>query len=108
MSTSTERRDDVSKALFTASRMFLQNRKTQMQNDINKLLSKNFSKTINDSTFLQLLRVVDQLLSLFFVEEDDIRQKLININKKLKRIESSTIKTKTNVESYVTAIKAEN
>jgi ribosomal protein S20 len=60
------------------------------------------------STFLQLLRVVDQLLSLLFVEEDDIRQKLININKKFKRIESSTIKTKTNVESYATTIKAED
>jgi hypothetical protein len=88
--------------------MFLQSRKIQMQNDINKLLSEKFSKTINNSTSLRLLRIVDQLLSLLFVEEDDIRQKLININKKLERIESSTIKTKTNVESYATTIKAEN
>jgi hypothetical protein len=55
-----------------------------------------------------LLRVVDQLLSLLFVEESDIRQKLININKKLELIESSTIKTKADVESYAAAIKAES
>jgi hypothetical protein len=108
MSTSIERRSDVSRTLFAASRMFLQSRKFQMQNDIDKLLNEKFSKTINDSTSLRLLRVVDQLLSLLFVEKSDIRQKLTNINKKLKRIESNTIKTKTNVESYATAIKAED
>ncbi len=79
-----------------------------MQNDINKLLNEKFSKTINDSTFLRLLRVVDQLLSLLFVEKDDIQQKLININKKLERIESSTIKTKTDVELYAITIKAKD
>jgi hypothetical protein len=79
-----------------------------MQNDINKLLSEKFSKIINDSTSLRLLRVVDQLLSLLFVEKSNIWQKLIKINKKFKRIENNTIKTKTNVESYATAIKAES
>jgi hypothetical protein len=79
-----------------------------MQNDINKLLSEKLSKIINDSTSLRLLRVVDQLLSLLFIEKNNIRQKLININKKLERIENSTIKTKTDVESYATTIKAED
>ncbi len=79
-----------------------------MQEDINKLLNEKFSKTINDSTSLRLLRAVNQLLSLLFVEENDIRQKLININKKLERIESNTFKTKTNVDSYAAAVKTES
>ncbi len=79
-----------------------------MQNDIDKLLSEKFSKTINDSTSLRLLRVVSQLLSLLFIEKRDIRQELIDINKKLERIESSTFKTKTDVNSYVAATKADS
>ncbi len=79
-----------------------------MQNDIDKLLSEKFSKTINDSTSLRLLRVVSQLLSLLFIEKKNIRQELVDINKKLERIESSTFKTKTAVNSYVAATKTDS
>jgi hypothetical protein len=88
--------------------MNLQSRKMQMQNDIEKLLSDKFSETINDSTALRLLKAVTQLLSLLFIRESDMRQKLININKKLERIESNIFKTKTNIEIYAIAIKIEN
>jgi hypothetical protein len=88
--------------------MNLQSRKTQMQNDIEKLLSDKFSETINDSTALRLPRAVIQLLSLLFIRESDMRQKLININRKLERIESNIFKTKTNIEIYAVAIKIEN
>jgi hypothetical protein len=53
--------------------MNLQNRKMQMQNDIEKLLSDKFSETINDSTALRLLKAVIQLLSLLFTKENDMR-----------------------------------
>ncbi len=76
-----------------------------MQDDIEKLLSDKFFETINDSTALRLLKVVIQLLSLLFTKEIDMRQKLININKKLERIESNIFKTKTNIEIYAIAIK---
>jgi hypothetical protein len=88
--------------------MNLQSRKTQMQNDIEKLLSDKFSETINDSTALRLLKAVIQLLSLLFIKENDMRQKLININKKFERIESNIFKTKTNIEIYAITIKIEN
>ncbi len=108
MSTLTKRRDVVSKASFITSRMNLQNRKMQMQNDIEKLLSDKFLKTINDSTALRLLKAMIQLLSLLFTRESDMRQKLININKKLERIENNIFKTKTNIKIYAIAIKIEN
>jgi hypothetical protein len=76
----------------------------QMQNDIEKLLSDKFSETISDSTMLRLLKVIIQLLSLLFIKNNDMRQKLININKKLERIESNIFKTKTNIEIYAIAI----
>ncbi len=79
-----------------------------MQDDIEKLLSDKFSETINDSTTLRLLRAVIQLLSLLFTKESDMRQKLININRKLERIESNIFKTKTNIEIYAIAIKIED
>jgi hypothetical protein len=88
--------------------MNLQNRKTQMQNDIEKLLNDKFSKTINDSTTLQLLKTMTQLLSLFFIKKSDMRQKLININKKLERIKSNIFKTKMNIEIYAIAIKTKS
>jgi hypothetical protein len=88
--------------------MNLQSRKMQMQDDIEKLLSDKFSETINDSTALRLLRAVAQLLSLLSTREKDMRQKLININKKLERIESNIFKTKTNIEIYAIAIKIED
>ncbi len=108
MSTSTKRRDVVSKTSFITSRMNLQSRKMQMQNDIEKLLSDKFSETINDSTALRLLRAMIQLLSLLFTRKKNMRQKLININKKLERIESNIFKTKTNIEIYAIAIKIED
>jgi hypothetical protein len=88
--------------------MNLQSRKMQMQDDIEKLLSDKFSETISDSTALRLLKAVTQLLSLLFTKERNMRQKLININKKLERIESNIFKTKTNIEIYAVAIKIEN
>jgi hypothetical protein len=88
--------------------MNLQNRKMQMQNDIEKLLSDKFSETINDSTTLRLLKTMIQLLSLLFIKENDMRQKLININEKLERIKSNIFKTKTNIEIYAIAIKIED
>jgi hypothetical protein len=88
--------------------MNLQSRKMQMQNDIEKSLSDKFSETISDSTILQLLKAVAQLLSLLFIKENDMRQKLININRKLERIESNIFKTKTNIEIYAVAVKIES
>jgi hypothetical protein len=88
--------------------MNLQSRKMQMQDDIEKLLSDKSSETISDSTALRLLRAMTQLLSLLFTREKDMRQKLININKKLERIESNIFKTKTNIEIYAIAIKIED
>jgi Mg2+ and Co2+ transporter CorA len=88
--------------------MNLQSRKMQMQDDIEKLLSDKFSKTISDSTALRLFKAVTQLLSLLSIKENDMRQKLININKKLERIKSNIFKTKTNIEIYAIAIKTEN
>ncbi len=108
MSTSTKRRDVISKTSFITSRMNLQSRKMQMQDDIEKLLSDKFSKTINDSTALRLFKAVTQLLSLLSTKENDMRQKLININKKFERIESNIFKTKTNIEIYAVAIKIES
>ncbi len=108
MSTSTKRRDVVSRTSFIASRMNLQSRKMQMQNDIEKLLSDKFSETINDSTTLRLFKAMIQLLSLLFIKENDMRQKLININKKFERIENNIFKTKTNIEIYAIAIKIED
>jgi hypothetical protein len=108
MSTSTKRQDVVSKASFIASRMNLQSRKMQMQDDIEKLLSDKFSETISDSTALRLLKAVIYLLSLFFIKESDMRQKLININKKFERIKSNIFKKKMNIEIYAIAIKAKS
>ncbi len=88
--------------------MNLQSRKMQMQNDIEKSLSDKFSETISDSTILQLLKAVAQLLSLLFIKENDMRQKLINLNRKLERIESNIFKTKTNIEIYAVAVKIES
>jgi hypothetical protein len=76
-----------------------------MQKNIEKLLNDKFLKTISDSTALRLLKAIIQLLSLPFIKKNDIRQKLININKKLERIESNIFKTKTNIEIYAIAIK---
>ncbi len=105
MSTPAKRRNVVSRASLITSRMNLQSRKMQMQDDIEKLLSDKFSETISDSTALRLLRAVTQLLSLLFTREKDMRQKLI---KKFKRIESNIFKTKTNIEIYAVAIKIES
>jgi hypothetical protein len=88
--------------------MNLQSRKMQMQDDIEKLLSDKFSETISDSTALRLLRAMTQLLSLLFTRKSDMRQKLININRKLERIKSNIFKTKTNMKIYAIAIKIEN
>jgi hypothetical protein len=88
--------------------MNLQSRNMQMQNYMKKLLSDKFSETINDSTALRLLKAVIQLLSLLFTRKSDMRQKLININKKFERIESNIFKTKTNIEIYAIAIKIED
>jgi hypothetical protein len=71
-------------------------------------LNDKFSKTISDSTTLRLFRAVMQLLSLLFTRESDMRQKLININRKFERIESNIFKTKTNIEIYAIAIKIED
>jgi hypothetical protein len=76
-----------------------------MQKDIKRLLKEKSSETINDSTILRMLRIVDELLSLLFIKNSDIKQKLMNINKKLKRIDSSTFKTKTDIDTYAIAIK---
>jgi hypothetical protein len=105
MSTSIERRDDVSTSFFIASRINLQNRKQQMQKDIERLLKIKSFETINDSTTLRMLKIVDELLFLLFIKNSDIKQKLMNINKKLKRIDDNTFKTKTNIDTYAIAVK---
>jgi hypothetical protein len=76
-----------------------------MQKDIKRLLKEKSFETINDSTTLRMLRIVDELLSLLFIKDSDIKQKLMNINKKLKRIDSSTFKTKTDINIYAIAVK---
>jgi hypothetical protein len=105
MSTSTERRNDASKSFFIASRINLQDRKQQMQKDIKRLMKKKSFETINDSTILRMFKIVDELLSLLFIRDSDIKQKLMNINKKLKRIDNSTFKTKTDIDTYAIAVK---
>jgi hypothetical protein len=107
MSTSIERRDDVSRSFFIASRINLQDRKQQMQKDIKRLLKEKNFEIINDSTTLRMLRIVDELLSLLFIKDNDIKQKLMNINKKLKRVDNSTFKTKTDIDTYAIAVKEE-
>jgi K+ transporter len=76
-----------------------------MQKNIKRLLKKKSSETINDSTTLRMLKIVDELLCLLFIKNNDIKQKLMNINKKLKRIDSNTFKTKTNIDTYASAVK---
>ncbi len=76
-----------------------------MQKNIKRLLKKKSSETINDSTTLRMLKIVDELLSLLFIRNSDIKQKVMNINKKLKRIDSSTFKTKTDIDTYAIAVK---
>jgi hypothetical protein len=105
MSTSTKRRDVVSRTSFIASRINLQSRKTQMQDDSEKLSSDKFSEAISDWTALRLFKAVAQLSSLLFITENDMRQKLINIHKKLERIENNIFKIKTNIEIYADVIK---
>jgi hypothetical protein len=76
-----------------------------MQKDIKRLLKEKNFETINDSTILRMLKIVDELLSLLFIKDSDIKQKLMNINKKLKRIDSNTFKTKTDIVTYAIAVK---
>jgi hypothetical protein len=76
-----------------------------MQKNLKRLLKEKSSETINDSTTLRMLRIVDELLSLLFIKDSDIKQKLMNINKKLKRIDNSTFKTKTDIDIYAIAVK---
>jgi hypothetical protein len=76
-----------------------------MQKEIKRLLKEKNSETINDSTILRMFRIVDELLSLLFIKDSDIKQKLMNINKKLKRLDSSTFKTKTDIDTYAIAVK---
>jgi hypothetical protein len=52
-----------------------------------------------------MLKIVDELLFLLFIKDSDIKQKLMNINKKLKRIDNSTFKTKTDIDTYAIAVK---
>jgi hypothetical protein len=52
-----------------------------------------------------MLKIVDELLFLLFIKDNDIKQKLMNINKKLKRIDSSTFKIKTDIDTYAIAVK---
>jgi hypothetical protein len=76
-----------------------------MQKNIKRLLKKKSFETINDSTTLRLLKIVDELFFLLFIKDSDIKQKLMNINNKLKRIDSNTFKTKTDIDTYAIAIK---
>jgi hypothetical protein len=76
-----------------------------MQKDIKRLLKEKNSETINDSTTLRMLKIVDELLFLLFIKNSDIKQKLMNINKKLKRIDNNTFKTKTDIDTYAIAVK---
>jgi hypothetical protein len=84
MSTLIKRRDDVSKSFFITSRINLQDRKQQMQKNIKRLLKEKSFDLIKDSTILRMLKIVDELLFLLFIKNSDIKQKLMNINKKLK------------------------
>jgi hypothetical protein len=71
-----------------------------------KILLKDKSfETINDSTILRMLKIVNELLFLLFIKDSDIKQKLMNINRKLKQIDNNTFKTKTNIDTYAIAVK---
>jgi hypothetical protein len=76
-----------------------------MQKDIKRLLKEKSFETINDSTILRMFKIVDELLFLLFIKNSDIKQKLMNINKKLKRIDNNTFKTKTDIVTYAIAVK---
>ncbi len=76
-----------------------------MQKNIKKLLKEKNFETINDSTILRMFKIVNKLFFLLFIKNNDIKQKLMNINKKLKRIDNNIFKIKTNIEIYVNAIK---
>jgi hypothetical protein len=52
-----------------------------------------------------MLKIVDELFFLLFIKDNDIKQKLMNINKKLKRIDNNTFKTKTDIVTYAIAVK---
>jgi hypothetical protein len=52
-----------------------------------------------------MLKLVDELLFLLFIKINNIKQKLMNINKKLKRIDSNTFKIKTDNDTYAIAVK---
>jgi hypothetical protein len=78
-----------------------------MQKNIKRLLKEKNFETINDSTTLRMLKIVDELLFLLFIKNSDIKQKLMNINKKLKRIDNNTFKTKTDIDIYAIAVKKE-
>jgi hypothetical protein len=52
-----------------------------------------------------MFKIVDELFFLLFIKNNDIKQKLMNINKKLKQIDNSTFKIKTNINTYVIAVK---
>jgi predicted small secreted protein len=54
-----------------------------------------------------MFRIVAELLFLLFIRNSDIKQKLMNINKKLKRIDNNIFKTKTNIDTYAIAVKKE-
>jgi hypothetical protein len=76
-----------------------------MQKDIKRLLKKKNFETINDLTILRMFKILDELLFLLFIKDSDIKQKLMNINKKLKRIDNSTFKTKIDIDTYAIAVK---
>jgi hypothetical protein len=76
-----------------------------MQKNIKRLLKEKNSETINNSTILRMLKIVDELFFSLFIKNNDIKQKLMNINKKLKRIDNNTFKTKTNIVTYAIAVK---
>ncbi len=60
---------------------------------------------LKTSTILRMFKIVNELLSLMFIKNNDIKQKLMNINKKLKQIDNNTFKTKTNIDIYAIAVK---
>ncbi len=76
-----------------------------MQKNTKRLLKKKTFKTINNSTIIRMFKIVDELLFLLFIKNNDIKQKLININMKLKRIDNNIFKTNINIDTYAIVIK---
>ena len=97
MSTLTKRRDQVSKSFHLISRIFLHDRRKQLRIDIKNLLSDKTAKDIRESYALMLLQQAIKLMMFLSTSEEDVKHELININRRLNKIEINFHKTTTKI-----------